>query len=153
MPTRYAHTNLIATDWRRLAAFYQDVFGCTPLPPERDLSGEWLDQATSVDSAHIRGVHLRLPGHGEDGPTLEIFQYDDMPAHPPVRPNTPGFAHIAFAVDDVAATAQAVFAQGGAPVGALTQREVPGAGWLTFQYVADPEGNIIEIQRWAQLQG
>jgi len=40
VPARYVHTNLIAWDWKRLAAFYQDVFGCVPVPPERDLSGE-----------------------------------------------------------------------------------------------------------------
>jgi len=28
MTTRYAHTNLIARDWRRLAAFYESVFEC-----------------------------------------------------------------------------------------------------------------------------
>ena len=27
---RYAHTNLIARDWRRLVDFYQTVFGCVP---------------------------------------------------------------------------------------------------------------------------
>jgi len=148
MAIKYAHTNLIAKDWRRLAAFYQEVFGCVPVPPERDLSGEWLDRALGLEGAHIRGVHLRLPGYGDDGPTLELFAYGTMPEHPPVRPNTPGFAHIAFAVDDVAATAQAVLEHGGAAVGELTVREVPGAGLLTFQYLADPEGNIIEVQRW-----
>jgi predicted enzyme related to lactoylglutathione lyase len=71
-----------------------------------------------------------------------------MPEHPPVTPNTPGFSHIAFAVDDVAAVVQAVFDQGGSAVGEFTQREVPGVGRLTFQYVADPEGNIVEIQNW-----
>jgi hypothetical protein len=25
---------------------------------------------------------------------------------------------------------------------------VPGVGLLTFQYLADPEGNIVEIQNW-----
>jgi len=33
-------------------------------------------------------------------------------------------------------------------VGELTVREVPGVGVLTVRYVADPEGNIIEIQSW-----
>ena len=32
---RYAHTNLIANDWRSLAAFYVDLLGCTPVLPER----------------------------------------------------------------------------------------------------------------------
>jgi predicted enzyme related to lactoylglutathione lyase len=33
---RYVHTNLIARDWRKLAAFYQLVFGCLPVPPEME---------------------------------------------------------------------------------------------------------------------
>jgi len=152
MPTKYAHTNLIAKDWRRLSAFYQEVFGCVPVPPERDLSGEWLDKATGLSGSHLSGVHLRLPGCGDDGPTLEIFQYDSMPQHPSVYPNTPGFTHIAFAVDDVPATAQAVFNHGGSAVGELTVREMPGVGLLTFQYIADPEGNIIEIQNWKKTR-
>jgi predicted enzyme related to lactoylglutathione lyase len=148
MPTKYAHTNLIARDWKRLAAFYQEVLGCVPIPPERDLSGAWLDKATGIGGSHITGVHLRLPGYGDGGPTLEVFQYGTMPEHPSIQPNTPGFAHFAFAVDDVAATVQAVFDHGGSAVGELTVREVPGVGLLTFQYVADPEGNIIEVQNW-----
>ena len=152
MPTKYAHTNLIAKDWKRLLTFYQEVLGCVPVPPERNLSVEWLDKATGISGAHITGVHLRLPGYGENGPTLELFQYDAMPEHPTVSPNTPGFSHIAFAVDDVAATAQAIFDLGGSSVGELTVREVPGVGLLTFQYVTDPEGNIIEIQNWKKSQ-
>jgi predicted enzyme related to lactoylglutathione lyase len=148
MSTRYAHTNLITKDWKRLSSFYQEVFGCVPIPPERDLSGEWLDKATGLSESHISGIHLRLPGYGDGGPTLELFQYGSMPEHPSVNPNTPGFSHIAFAVDDVQATARAVFNYGGSAVGELTERDVPGVGLLTFQYVADPEGNIIEIQNW-----
>jgi len=153
MPIRYAHTNLIAGDWRRLAAFYQDVLGCVPVPPERDLSGEWLDRATGLEEARITGIHLRLPGCGSDGPTLEIFQYADMPERPPSAPNLPGFAHVAFAVDDVEATARAVFENGGSAIGELTQCELPGVGVLTFRYVADPEGNLIELQHWEGSEG
>jgi predicted enzyme related to lactoylglutathione lyase len=150
MPTKYAHTNLIAKDWKRLSVFYQDVFDCTPVPPERDLTGEWLDRATGLAQAHIRGIHLRLPGYGDAGPTLEIFEYASMPSRPEVRPNTPGFSHIAFAVDEVETTVQEVLAHGGSAVGAVTVREYPGVGVLTFQYVTDPEGNMIEVQSWAE---
>ena len=152
MPTKYVHTNLIAKDWRRLSVFYQEVFECVPVPPERDLSGEWVEMATGISGAHILGMHLRLPGCGGEGPTLEIFQYGSMPEHPDLTPNTPGFTHIAFAVDDVAAAAQAVFDHGGSAIGSVAMREVPGVGLLTFQYVADPEGNIIEIQNWKKSQ-
>jgi predicted enzyme related to lactoylglutathione lyase len=148
MNIRFAHTNLIAKDWKRLAGFYQEVFGCEPVPLKRDLKGPWLDKGTGIQDAHIQGVHLRLPGHGPEGPTLEIFQYDSMPDHPVIAPNTPGFAHIAFAVDDVKSLATKMFEHGGSPVGDLVVHEVPGAGVLTFQYIADPEGNIVEIQSW-----
>jgi predicted enzyme related to lactoylglutathione lyase len=148
MPAKFAHVNLIAKDWKRLVAFYQEVFNCQPILPERNLSGEWLDQASGIKNAHIAGIHLRLPGHGADGPTIEIFQYSAMPELPPVQPNMPGFSHIAFAVDDVATTAKAIIDAGGSAVGALTIREIPGAGVVTFQYLRDPEGNILEIQSW-----
>ena len=151
MPAKYVHTNLIAKDWKRLSAFYQEVFGCVPVPPARDLSGDWLDQATGLKNAHITGEHLRLPGYGEVGPTLEIFQYDDIPEQAALSPNNPGFSHIAFSVEDVPATAQIIFEHGGSPVGVLNVREIPGVGLLTFQYVRDPEGNIIEIQNWKDV--
>ena len=61
---RYAHTNLIAKDWRSLVRFYMEVFGCEPAGPERDQRGTWLDQATGLRGAHLQGIHLRLPGHG-----------------------------------------------------------------------------------------
>ncbi len=148
MAIKYAHTNLIAKDWKHLLMFYQKVFGCIPIPPERDLSGDWLDQATGVAGSHIQGIHLRLPGYGDDGPTLELFQYGAMPEHPTVRANTPGFSHIAFAVDDVREVAERILTHGGSAMGELTVREVQGVGTLTFQYLADPEGNIIEVQNW-----
>jgi predicted enzyme related to lactoylglutathione lyase len=148
MPIKYAHTNLVAHNWKRLASFYETVFGCIPIPPERDLSGDWLDKVTGIPESHIRGIHLQLPGYELRGPTLEIFQYSVMPERCPIHPNTPGFSHIAFAVDDVATTAQRAFDNGGSAVGEFTVREVQGIGVLTVRYVADPEGNIIEIQSW-----
>ncbi len=30
----------------------------------------------------------------------------------------------------------------------IVSHEVPGAGLLTFTYATDPEGNILELQRW-----
>lgn len=148
MPAKYVHTNLIAINWKKLSTFYQEVFGCLPVPPSRDLSGEWVDKATGLQSAHITGEHLLLPGYGDGGPTLEIFSYEDMPELLEFSPNTPGFGHIAFSVDDVIATAQAVFEFGGSAVGKLTVQDIPGLGVITFQYLTDPEGNIIEIQNW-----
>jgi catechol 2,3-dioxygenase-like lactoylglutathione lyase family enzyme len=145
---RYVHTNLIARDWRRLAVFYERVFGCERAGPERDLCGPWLDRGTGVENASIRGIHLRLPGHGADGPTLEIFEQGREEEAPVVATNRPGFGHIAFAVEDVEAALEAVLAAGGSDVGQVVSIAIPDAGALQFVYVADPEGNLIELQRW-----
>lgn len=144
---RYLHTNLIARDWRRLAEFYERVFGCTPVLPERHLSGESMDRGSGVAGARIDGVHLRLPGLGADGPTLEVFQYSRNAEVPAPPANRVGFGHIAFAVDDVAAVHQEVLAAGGFPVGTIERVAIAGAGTITWTYVRDPEGNIIELQR------
>jgi catechol 2,3-dioxygenase-like lactoylglutathione lyase family enzyme len=145
---RYAHTNLIARDWRRLAAFYEEVFECTPVPPERRQSGEWLERGTGVAGARLEGVHLRLPGYGEGAPTLEIYSYSEPADRPPPVANRLGFGHIAFEVEDVGATLDRVSEHGGSAVGEVVTAEVSGRGHITFVYVADPEGNLIELQRW-----
>jgi predicted enzyme related to lactoylglutathione lyase len=146
---KYVHTNLIAKDWKRLVRFYSEVFGCKLKGPERDMSGPWLDSVTSLQNAHLTGVHLRLPGYGKDGPTLEIFSYDELVGRGLPVANQCGFAHIAFAVEDVDQALQAVIAAGGGAVGQIAAREVDGVGLLRVVYARDPEGNIVELQKWS----
>ncbi len=148
MKTKYVHTNIVAKDWKRLAKFYVDVFGCRPLPPERDARGQWVDEVTALEKAHVRGMHLSLPGWGKGGPTLEIFQYDDEVAAEAKTPNLEGFAHIAFSVDDVEACVEAVMRNGGGLVGKIVRTRISGAGDIRLAYARDPEGNIVEIQKW-----
>ncbi|WP_243543932.1 VOC family protein [Pseudodesulfovibrio tunisiensis] len=145
---KFVHTNIVARDWKRLADFYQEALGCTPASPERNLQGEWIDAVTGLKGTHIVGMHLRLPGWGDSGPTLEIFQYNQSPERPPVATNNPGFGHIAFLVEDVSKTAATFMAHGGSPVGELISQKYPDGRVLTVQYLADPEGNIVELQSW-----
>ncbi|HSR10538.1 MAG TPA: VOC family protein [Thermodesulfobacteriota bacterium] len=144
----YAHTNIIAEDWRRLADFYARVFGFLEVPPQRNLSGEWLERGTGVRGAALQGIHLRLPGHGAQGPTLEIYSYTAMEEKLPAAANRKGLGHLAFRVENVAGTLDEVISAGGRAVGEIATTEVPGAGRLTFCYAADPEGNLVEIQSW-----
>lgn len=145
---KYVHTNLVAEDWRRLADFYQQVFGCIPVPPERDFEGEALSAGTGIPGAHLRGAHLRLPGYGEGGPTLEIFNYNILQERPATAVNRPGFGHLAFSVEDVAAAQKAVCAAGGSTVGEIVTLQTATGGRVTWCYVTDPEGNVIELQMW-----
>lgn len=148
MKAKYVHTNLIAQDWRKLARFYQEVLGCVPVPPERDYLGDHLDAATDLRGARLRGMHLRLPGCGEEGPTLEIFQYDEQKTRESPAINRPGFAHLAFAVEDVAEAASEFLAAGGSRYGELTVFQTTDGRAVTMIYVQDPEGNIVELQAW-----
>ncbi len=147
---RYGHTNVVARDWRALAKFYEDVFGCAPVPPARDHHGAWFEDLTALPGARLSGMHLRLPGHGEHGPTLEIFEYNQAAERPSPAINRPGFAHIAFQVDDVEAAREEVLRAGGRDYGKVVTTRVPGAGTITLCYMTDPEGNIIELQRWSE---
>ena len=148
MKAKYKHTNIIAKDWRVLATFYQVVFGCVLVPPERNLSGVCLDKGTGVPNARFEGAHLRLPGYGNAGPTLEIYQYSQNEPKPPTAANREGIMHLAFEVEDVEQATVKVLKHGGNKIGDITSSKIEGVARLTFVYVADPEGNIIELQAW-----
>lgn len=146
---RYAHTNLIARDWRALARFYEEVFGCTRVPPERDYSGAALEAGTGLPGARLSGAHLRLPGHGGDGPTLELFHYSELASEVERAVNRPGWGHIAFAVASVRDAHAEVLAHGGSSLGEIVSMTTATGARVTWCYVRDPEGNIIELQSWS----
>lgn len=146
---RFAHVNVIARDWRALAAFYERAFGCRPVPPERDYRGAALDAGTGLRGAHLTGAHLRLPGGGDDGPTLEIYHYDELLDREPPAIHRPGFGHIAFEVDDVAAALAGVRALGGGAIGDIVTLTTATGARVTWCYATDPEGNVVELQSWS----
>jgi len=147
---RFAHVNIIARDWRRLAEFYEDVFGCEPVSSERDHHGPHTDAVTGIEDVRVTGRHLRVPGHGENGPTIELFTYNHQLPPPTPAINRPGFAHIAFEVDDFEGVRRRVREWGGRDYAEKITIEIPGAGALTLLYMEDPEGNIVELQQWAR---
>ncbi len=149
---RYVHTNLVARDWRAQARFYEQVFGCERLAPERDFAGPTLEAGTGLAGAQLQGAHLRLPGYGAEGPTLEIFSY--APALPalPHAINRPGWGHVAFEVDSVPSAREHVLTHGGSAVGEVVTFETADGRRVMWCYVTDPEGNVIELQSWQESQ-
>lgn len=147
---RYVHTNLVARDWRTLAAFYQSVFGCALVPPERGYAGAALEAGTGLAGAALTGVHLSLTGQGEAGSTLEIYTYSRLADGPAAVVNRPGLGHLAFEVHSVEeARRRQVPAAGGAPVGEIVTLTTATGARVTWCYVTDPEGNILELQAWS----
>ena len=152
MTMKYVHTNIIAKDWKKLSKFYQEVFNCVPVPPERNLRGAWLDKMTGIVGAHITGEHLCLPGYEADHPTLEIFSYDRMVDGGKPLINRTGFGHIAFEVDNVQETLNNLLVAGGEKVGELISTDYPNNIKATIIYATDIEGNIIELQCWEKYE-
>lgn len=146
---KFSHINIIAKDWKKLSEFYQKVFNCVPVPPERNLSGKLIERGTGIPAAKINGVHLQLPGYTENGPTLEIFQYNENKPRESIAINREGYAHIAFKVDDIEKIRDIIIKEGGELIGEIVTLDVKDAGRVTFLYLTDPEGNIIELHKWS----
>ncbi len=149
MKIKFTHTNIIARDWEKLSRFYQEVFECVPVPPKRDLQGDWIDQLTGIRGAHIRGEHLCLPGYENSLPTLEIFSYNDWVDGGLPQINRTGLGHLAFEVDDLDGVLKKVRAAGGGQIGERIVADYPNQVVATFVYATDPEGNIVELQNWS----
>lgn len=145
---RYVHTNLVARDWRRLAHWYETHLGCVPVPPERHYAGPELEAGTGVPGSTLEGVHLRLPGVAGGDLTIEIYSYSVMLDTPPPAVNRPGFSHLAFEVESVAEARAELLAAGGRAVGDIVTLTTSAGRNVTWCYVTDPEGNILELQSW-----
>lgn len=145
---KFAHTNIVSIDWKKLVDFYTKVFNCKIVPPIRRQSGKWLDKGTGLENVKLEGAHLLLPGYGENGPTIEIYQYSNIENQEPILPNKRGFGHIGFEVENVERILERIKRNGGDSFGEIVESQVKGAGEITFVYARDPEGNIIELQSW-----
>ena len=113
------------------------------------MSGGWVDDLTGLNAARIRGIHLYLPGYESDGPTIEIFEYDKNLQNSSRDINRDGFGHIAFAVEDVQQKLDLLLENGGSALGDLIDAEIAGVGRISVVYARDPEGNIVELQKWS----
>ena len=80
---------------------------------------------------------------------IELFSFPNPPKRP-TKPEATGLRHIAFEVDDVAETLEKVLAKGGQTVGELVHADYADGRKATFVYVTDIEGNILELQNWAE---
>ena len=148
MKIKYVHTNIVAKNWKKLADFYIRVFGCVVVPPIRNYKGKDLASAVKIKNVELSGVHLRLPGYNKSGPTLEIYSYNPSQSKQKRKVNTPGITHIAFEVSDVNKAYKKVIKNGGKKIGKIITLKRADGKKVTWCYVKDPEGNMIELQKW-----
>ena len=125
----FAHMGVMCRAPRSLEEFYRKHFGFT----RARVVGEGPDRVVFIRSGPL---------------TLELFRAkEEPPAGPPggAGPEYPGWRHLAFKVDDVDAKLAEMGGDARITLGPLDFGEVI-PGWRTA-WVADPEGNIVEISQ------
>ena len=133
---RLDHVGLAVTDLRTACAWYCDVFG---LVPELSLRVDAIDLSIEMLIHPVFGYRIELlhrPGTGDSaspGP---------KPAHPAAAALRAGFGHVAFDVPDLDGAFDHAVARGARPVMPPCPAPEPG---VRMAFVADPEGNLIEL--------
>jgi catechol 2,3-dioxygenase-like lactoylglutathione lyase family enzyme len=154
MKIRLAHVSITAKNLSKLREFYEKALGFVVSRPERRFSGDWLGKGTGVPGAEIKRVHLRLPGG--DGTLLELIEYAGTgEENMPPAADRPGLRHVAFETEspeELAGLRKLVLDNGGGELGKISEKEIDGLGTVTFVYMTDPEGNIIELLNWRASQ-
>lgn len=116
-----------------------------------DAQVEWYTKVFGFTTAHpfevppigLRGIFLV----GEDGFAIELLEKQGSSrnfkaSNVAEGALNQGFGHICYRVEDVAAMNEKLLAQGAVQIMPVQAAPEPG---VTMAYVADPEGNLIEI--------
>ena len=131
---RLDHAGLAVADLAAAAAWFRDVFG---------LVSELTLRVDAID------LDIEMLIHPEHGYRLELLHRPGTADREHGKPATPaeaallaGYGHVAFDVTDLDAAYQRATGKGARPVMPPCQSPEPG---VRMAFVADPEGNLIEL--------
>jgi catechol 2,3-dioxygenase-like lactoylglutathione lyase family enzyme len=137
------HVGITVKDLDASIRFYHDVLGLQfSNEPSPWFEGEELSAGVGVPGAALRQVSLLL---GET--ILELLEYKSPPSETtgPLKSNSRGASHVAFAVDDIEATKAEFEAKGiefYGPVNIVDEGVLAGWRWVYFD---DPDGYPLEL--------
>jgi lactoylglutathione lyase len=129
---RLDHVGLAVADLAAAVSWFCDVFG---LVPELTARVDAFDLSIGMLIHPVHGYRLELlhrPGSRADG----------KPATPGDAALREGYGHVAFDMTDLDAAYERAVARGARPVMPPGQSPEPG---VRMAFVADPEGNLIEL--------
>jgi catechol 2,3-dioxygenase-like lactoylglutathione lyase family enzyme len=138
------HVAISTPDIDRLAAFYVDVVGFTPV-----MSTSWSDRPIIDRIIDLPGSAARQLMLQAGNAYLELFQYESplgTPADPARNPANHGYTHFCLDVTDIDAEYERLSANGMTFHAPPPTREELGNGSIRAIYGRDPDGNIVELQ-------
>ena len=125
------HVGLSVADLPAMIAFYRDGLGFS------------VEVAFELPGGRMSGAMLRRP----DGAGLELLCHADSAGDAAADPHTAmlarGYGHWALAVTEVASTHDRLLAAGAREVWSPRPAPPPATGAMS--YLADPEGNLLEL--------
>ena len=138
MIKRMHHTGFVVSDLEKAVDFYRDGAGLE-VQSRYERIGAPIEQVVGYKGAHLRIAVLGLGGEH----LLELIQYVSPP--PAERPtgerSVLGGAHLAFQVDDIEGTLEALAGNGAQTMNPPAE-VAPGRKAC---YLQDPDGNWIEL--------
>jgi lactoylglutathione lyase len=134
MTARLDHVGLAVADLGAAAAWYCDVFG---LVPELSLRVDAIDLSIEMLIHPAFGYRVELLHRPGSGPGAE-----PKSATPAEAARREGYGHMAFHVPDLDGAYDHAVARGARPVMSPCPAPEPG---VRMAFVADPEGNLIEL--------
>jgi catechol 2,3-dioxygenase-like lactoylglutathione lyase family enzyme len=131
----------------RMQKFYGDAFGFKPVDEGFGWANEpMMDHIVDVPGSAARGVMLRAGTC-----YLELFQYSAPPPESPKpqRPHDLGYTHFCVDVTEIEKDIPFLISCGMT----FNDREFVDVGHVKTIYGYDPEGNVIEVQQCAPMNG
>jgi catechol 2,3-dioxygenase-like lactoylglutathione lyase family enzyme len=137
------HTGITVSDLEHAISFYRDILGLELIiGPTEVFEGDDLSAALGVRGARVKLAIMKI---GDS--SLELHQYlsPKSEVDRAMPPNTLGFMHVAFRVENIEQKVRELEAKG---IRFLSQVNVvyegPLAGWKWI-YLKDPDGITLEL--------
>ncbi len=136
---RFDHVGITVADLDTVTAFFVGLG--LEVEGRAFVEGEFVDTVTGIPGSRSHIVMLRTPGGGTGLELSSFVSPDHEPGSPMAMANELGLRNVAFEVDDLQASVDALAADGYGLVGGIGQYE----NIWRMAYVRGPEGIIVSL--------